>query len=297
MPIKLDSFDVVIGMDWLSKYYARIICDEKVVHIPFDGETLIIRVARAPYRLAPSEMQELSDQLQELADRAPFEALYGRKCRSPVCWAEVRDVQLTGPEIIHETNEKIIQIRQRLSIGIDESRLCLPVHEVIEQPMARSGIGLEDVQTCYHSNSMFIWGEIKKLEVEIWNMKVKGTDVVSYNQRFQESALMCVRMFPEELDKIEKYVNGLPDMIHGSVMASKPKTMQDAIEFSTELIDKKISTLAEWQAENKRKLGNNNQAQQQPPKKQGVAIALSDPDLHFHFIFHNTDRTKKLEKR
>ncbi|GJX06260.1 putative reverse transcriptase domain-containing protein [Tanacetum coccineum] len=120
MPIKLGSFDVVIGMDWLSKYHARIIYDEKVVHIPIDGETLIIRaqvmekksdekrledipvvrefpevfledlpglppirqvefqidlipeaapVARAPYILAPSEMQELSNQLQELADR------------------------------------------------------------------------------------------------------------------------------------------------------------------------------------------------------------------------------------
>ncbi|GJR19956.1 reverse transcriptase domain-containing protein [Tanacetum coccineum] len=148
MPIKLGSFDVVIGMDWLSKYHARIICDEKVVHIPIGGETLIIQgdrsktrlnlisfiktkryisrgcqvfvaqimekksdekrledipvvrefpkvfpedlpglppvrqvefqidlipgatpVARAPYRLAPSEMQELSNQLQELADR------------------------------------------------------------------------------------------------------------------------------------------------------------------------------------------------------------------------------------
>ncbi|GJX11474.1 putative reverse transcriptase domain-containing protein [Tanacetum coccineum] len=92
MPIKLGSFDVVIGMDLLSKYHAKILCDEKVVHILIDGKTLIIRdlpglppvrqvefqidlmpgaapVARAPYRLAPSEMQELSDQLQELADR------------------------------------------------------------------------------------------------------------------------------------------------------------------------------------------------------------------------------------
>ncbi|GJT98656.1 putative reverse transcriptase domain-containing protein [Tanacetum coccineum] len=43
MPIKLGSFDVVIGMDWLSKYRAKILCDEKVVHIPIDGETLIIR--------------------------------------------------------------------------------------------------------------------------------------------------------------------------------------------------------------------------------------------------------------
>ncbi|GKB55932.1 putative reverse transcriptase domain-containing protein [Tanacetum coccineum] len=96
MLIKLGSFDVVI---WLSKYHAKILCDEKVVHIPIDNETLIIRgdrifpedlpglppvlqvefqidlipgaapVARAPYRLAPLEMQELSNQLQELSDR------------------------------------------------------------------------------------------------------------------------------------------------------------------------------------------------------------------------------------
>nr|GFB77717.1 putative reverse transcriptase domain-containing protein [Tanacetum cinerariifolium] len=148
MSIKLDSFDIVIGMDWLSKNHAKILCDKKVVHIPIDDETLIIRgdqsktrlnlisyiktkryisrgcqifmiqvvekksdekrledipvvkefpdifpedlpglpsvrqvefridlihraapVARTPYRLAPSEMQELSNQLQELTDR------------------------------------------------------------------------------------------------------------------------------------------------------------------------------------------------------------------------------------
>nr|GEU34961.1 putative reverse transcriptase domain-containing protein [Tanacetum cinerariifolium] len=123
-------------------------------------------VACTPYRLAPSEMQELSDQLQEIDDlfdqlqsssvyskidlrssyhqlrvrdedipktdfrksyhasikAAPFEALYGRKCRSPVCWAKVGDVQLTGPEIIHETTEKIVQIRQRLQAARDRQR-------------------------------------------------------------------------------------------------------------------------------------------------------------------------------
>ncbi|GJV79513.1 hypothetical protein Tco_1515383 [Tanacetum coccineum] len=80
----------------------------------------------------------------------------------------------------------------------------------------------------------------------------------------------------KELDEVEKYVGGLPNMIHGSVMASKPKTMQDAIEFANELIDQKIRTLVERQAENKRKLDNKNQAQQQPPTKQGVAIAYTD---------------------
>ncbi|GJR85203.1 putative reverse transcriptase domain-containing protein [Tanacetum coccineum] len=53
---------------------------------------------------------------------APFEALYGRKCRSPVCWAEVGDSQLTGPEIIQETTEKIIQIRQHLQAARDRQR-------------------------------------------------------------------------------------------------------------------------------------------------------------------------------
>ncbi|GJW80430.1 reverse transcriptase domain-containing protein [Tanacetum coccineum] len=85
---------------------------------------------------------------------------------------------------------------------------------------------------------------------------VRRTERVArgYNQRFQELALLCVRMFSEESDKIEKY---------------------DAIEMATELMDKKISTLAERQAENKRKLDNNNQAQQQSPKRQNVAQAYA----------------------
>ncbi|GKA55786.1 putative reverse transcriptase domain-containing protein [Tanacetum coccineum] len=53
---------------------------------------------------------------------APFEALYGRKCRSPVCWAEVRDAKLTGPELIHETTEKIVQIKQRIQDARDRQK-------------------------------------------------------------------------------------------------------------------------------------------------------------------------------
>ncbi|GJT88039.1 putative reverse transcriptase domain-containing protein [Tanacetum coccineum] len=53
---------------------------------------------------------------------APFEALYGRKCRSPICWAEVGDAQLTGPEIIRETTEKIIQIKHRLQASRDRQK-------------------------------------------------------------------------------------------------------------------------------------------------------------------------------
>ena len=53
---------------------------------------------------------------------APFEALYGRKCRSPACWAEVGEVQLTGPELIRETTDKIVQIRSRLQAARDRQK-------------------------------------------------------------------------------------------------------------------------------------------------------------------------------
>ncbi|GKA43453.1 putative reverse transcriptase domain-containing protein [Tanacetum coccineum] len=75
------------------------------------------------------------------------------------------------------------------------------------------------------------------------NLKKMMTD--KYCPRGEVKKLEGEMMFPEESDKIEKYVGGLPDIIHRSVMASKPKTMQDAIEFATELMDKKISTFAE----------------------------------------------------
>nr|GFA07277.1 putative reverse transcriptase domain-containing protein [Tanacetum cinerariifolium] len=83
-------------------------------------------------------------------------------------------------------------------------------------------------------------------------------------------------MFLEESDKVEKYVDGLPDMIQGSVMASKPKTMQDTIEFANDLMDQKICIFAERQAKNKRKLDDNtrdNHTQQQLHKRQNVARA------------------------
>nr|GFB58518.1 putative reverse transcriptase domain-containing protein [Tanacetum cinerariifolium] len=53
---------------------------------------------------------------------APFEALYGRKCRSPVCWTEVGEAQIFGPERIQKTTEKIIQIKQRMQAARDRSR-------------------------------------------------------------------------------------------------------------------------------------------------------------------------------
>ncbi|GJR54519.1 hypothetical protein Tco_1405040 [Tanacetum coccineum] len=112
---------------------------------------------------------------------------------------------------------------------------------------------LGNALTWWNSYMKTITGEINKLEIELWNLKVKGTDVASYTLRFQELALMCGRMFQEESDEVEKYVGGLPDMIQGNVMSYQPKTMEKAIKFANDQMDKKVLTITERQTKQKRK--------------------------------------------
>ncbi|GJW18837.1 putative reverse transcriptase domain-containing protein [Tanacetum coccineum] len=87
---------------------------------------------------------------------APFEALYGRKCRSPVCWAEVGDVQLTGPEIIHETTEKIVQIRQRLQAARDRQRMAYKLELPEELSNVHSTFHVSNLKKCLSDESLVI---------------------------------------------------------------------------------------------------------------------------------------------
>ncbi|GJT86578.1 putative reverse transcriptase domain-containing protein [Tanacetum coccineum] len=142
MPVELGSFDVIIGMDWLRRCHTVIVCDEKLVRVPYGNETLTFcgnkssnerksqlavisyskaqeymakgchdlpglpparlvefqidlilgaaPVARAPYRLAPSEMKELSEQLQEISDKGfirPSSSPWG----APVLFVKKKD--------------------------------------------------------------------------------------------------------------------------------------------------------------------------------------------------------------
>ncbi|GKD85938.1 putative reverse transcriptase domain-containing protein [Tanacetum coccineum] len=88
-------------------------------------------------------------------------------------------------------------------------------------------------------------GEIKKLEIELWNLK------------------------------IDKYISGIPDNIYGNVKSSRPKTLDETIELANDLMDQKLRTYVERQTDNKRKADdasrNNHGYQQQPLKRQNVA--------------------------
>nr|GEV43693.1 retrovirus-related Pol polyprotein from transposon TNT 1-94 [Tanacetum cinerariifolium] len=102
---------------------------------------------------------------------------------------------------------------------------------------------------------------------------VKGNDVAAQTQRFQKLALMCTKFLVDETEKVDKYINGLPDNIHENVMSVRPKTLNETIELANDLLDQKLRTYAERQNENKRKTDNNQQ--QQPHKKQNVARAYT----------------------
>nr|GFC01620.1 hypothetical protein [Tanacetum cinerariifolium] len=94
--------------------------------------------------------------------------------------------------------------------------------------------------------------KIEKLEIELWNLKVKENNVPAYTERFQELTLICTKFVADETEKIEKYVSGFPN-IYESVKASKPKTLDETIELANDLMDQKLCTYAERQINNKRK--------------------------------------------
>nr|GEX28675.1 hypothetical protein [Tanacetum cinerariifolium] len=120
-------------------------------------------------------------------------------------------------------------------------------------------------------------GETKKLKIKLWNLRFKGNDVAAYTQRFQELALMCTKFLADETKKVDKYISGLLDNIHGNVMFARPKTLDETIELANELMDQKLHTYAERQNDNKRKTDDSsrNSQQQQPHKKQNVARAYT----------------------
>ncbi|XP_021975075.1 uncharacterized protein LOC110870180 [Helianthus annuus] len=209
IPMLMGKFQVIVGMDWLSRYHAKVACFHKEIkltspsgkHITIYGEkggnsvvctmleahrlmkhgckaymvyasesekeslkigdVPVVRdyedvfledlpgipperevdfrielipgakhVAKAPYRLAPSELQELMSQIQELLDKgyhasirmAPYEMLYGRKCRTPLCWGEVGPCELAHKDIVRATNEKIDVVRAHLKAAQDRQK-------------------------------------------------------------------------------------------------------------------------------------------------------------------------------
>ncbi|GJV74205.1 putative reverse transcriptase domain-containing protein [Tanacetum coccineum] len=127
--------------------------------------------------------------------------------------------------------------------------------------------------------------EIQKMEIELWNLTVKNNDLTAYTQRFQELTMMCTKMVPVEEDRVEKFIGGLPDNIQGNVIAAEPTRLQDVVRIANNLMDQKLKGYVVRNAENKRRLNNNNmnnRGQQPPHKRQNtgcVSYTLKDSVL------------------
>ncbi|GKF01120.1 reverse transcriptase domain-containing protein, partial [Tanacetum coccineum] len=115
--------------------------------------------------------------------------------------------------------------------------------------------------------------KIQKMESELWKLTVKNNDLAAYTQRFQELTMMCTKMVPEEEDRVEKFIRGLPDNIQGNVITPEPTRLQDAVLIANNLMDQKLKGYAVKNAKNKRRLEVNqrdNRGQQPPFKRPNV---------------------------
>ncbi|GJY73645.1 reverse transcriptase domain-containing protein [Tanacetum coccineum] len=111
------------------------------------------------------------------------------------------------------------------------------------------------------------------MESELWNLTMKNNDLAAYTQRFQELTMMCTKMVPEEEDRVEKFIGGLPDNIQGNVIVAEPTRLQDVVRIVNNLMDQKLKGYAAKNAENKIRLEVNqrdNRGQQPPFKRHNV---------------------------
>nr|GEX85147.1 reverse transcriptase domain-containing protein [Tanacetum cinerariifolium] len=312
MPIKLDSFDVVIGMDWLSKYHARIICDEKVVYILIDSDILIIRgdrsktrlsliscikteryismgcqvfvaqvmekkadekrledipvvreflkvfpedlpglppvrqvefqinlipraapIARAPYRLAPSEMKELSDQLQELADQgfirpstSPLGApvLFVKKkdgsFRMCIDYRELSSTKSQGLDIpktafrtrhvidsqgIHVDSAKIDAVKDWAS-PTTPTKVCqfLGLTGYYRRFIKDFSKIAKSLTILTHKNKKYIWGENQESALQLLNQKLCEAPILALPKRNKDFVVYCDASIQAQTEAIKE---------------------------------------------------------------------------------------------
>ena len=133
-------------------------------------------------------------------------------------------------------------------------------------------------------------GEIQKLEQELWNLSMVGSDIAGYTNRFSDLITLCPGMLTLESQKVERYIWGLSPQLRGSVLASKPMTFDSAKELAQSLVDHGVcqgvtAIMAEptkGNSNNEINANNNNkkkfwnkrkgQTSQEPSKKQMVAV-------------------------
>ncbi|GJX58739.1 reverse transcriptase domain-containing protein [Tanacetum coccineum] len=100
------------------------------------------------------------------------------------------------------------------------------------------------------TNKYYPRTEVKKMEDEFYNLDIKGNDLKTYIRRFQELAILCPNMVPNAEKLLEVFISGLPRSIEGNVTASKPQTLEEAINIAQRLMDQIIKRDSVQEANN-----------------------------------------------
>nr|GEV57802.1 reverse transcriptase domain-containing protein [Tanacetum cinerariifolium] len=213
-----------------------------------------------------------------------------------------------GSQSSHEDNPRHVQTIRPCFYA--DFRKCHPLNfkgnegivgltrwiEKMESVFNISGCAIENqvkFATCTLLDAALTWwnGQIWTLGPEAYAMtwEVEGNDVPTDTNHFQELTLICTKFVANENEKIDKYISGLLDNIYGNVKSSKPRTLDETIELTNDLMDQKVRTYAE-RADNKRKTddtsrNNHGHQQQQPFKKQNVAKKCHKCNKVGHFAY------------
>nr|GEZ38930.1 putative reverse transcriptase domain-containing protein [Tanacetum cinerariifolium] len=172
MPVELGSFDVIIGMDWLKTYHAMIVCDEKIVRVEFQIDLIpgAAPVARAPYRLAPSEIKKLSDQLQELSKKGFIRPM---KNRYPLPRIDDLFDQLQGSSIYSKIDLRsgLVGYYQRFIEGF--SKIAKPLTKLTQKKV------------------MFDWGDKQEATFQLLKQKLYSAPILALPKEVEDFVAYC----------------------------------------------------------------------------------------------------------
>ncbi|GJZ84971.1 putative reverse transcriptase domain-containing protein [Tanacetum coccineum] len=266
-----EQADMLVRRKESEDFYTQLL-DARTDHRDIRLEIDVVRAQRTPYEIELHEVLEAKAQIDTVEDADlsdHFVVLI-----IPVTREGANDAM--NPESIKAVIDRAIQRNStqddrsqssggRIRRPVQPTRVCSYPDFMKFQPLNFKGtegvVGLsqrlEKMESVFYISGCAIEnqgtfkkkltdkycpnGEIKKLEIEMWNPKVRGNDVAAYTQCFQELALMCTKFLANETAKIDKY------------------------------IDQKLRTYAERQNDNKRKADDSSRNDQQPHKKQNVA--------------------------
>ncbi|GKA63031.1 putative reverse transcriptase domain-containing protein [Tanacetum coccineum] len=192
-PAENNSFDIVIGMDWLSKYHARIICDEKVVHIPIDGETLIIREKKKSDEKRLEDISVHANHLRIILELLKKEKLYAKFSKCDF-WIHIMQFlgHLIDSQGLHVDPAKIEAVKNWTSpttpIEIRQFLGLVGYYQRFIEGFLKIAKSLTELT---QKNKKYIWGEDQELAFQLLKQKLCKAPILALPEGNNNFVVYC----------------------------------------------------------------------------------------------------------